>query len=804
MGTDVDGPARARVARVRRPWSPVAVATAVAAALLLGPTAAPAHAQTQAQAQAQAQVQAQTPDVEQSLRVNRADLSAFPAVNLTITPPRDRSGSALDAAQLTLTELGRRRAVELVPLQAEELSVAIVLDVSVDGDALQQVKGAAIELILRLPDGAKTLLLAGDGSPIGRAEATSDRQANLDELRTLQAGIGAPLTEGILPALERLVPDGADRPTVVLISPAAVEVSDQAAAEAASQALAQARAGLYIITGHGGPTDEPIAALAAATGGRALFTEGPGQDALISAVDRLLAELTSQYRVSFSSAAIRPVPVTLALGAVADTATTPVSMTVDLAQPVPAPSPSSTPSSVPGPGASSVPDGSKATPVTAADDGSNGVVIGVVVAVAVALLGAALLFLARRRRTPSTAAAPPDAAPPDTWDERPPVMRSPAGHPEPVGSSVPGEPARPRPTPASPSSTAAPVKAATPPPPPARVPARPPAGSDAGAGAAAVADAALRHLSARMASLPAGLPLDGLVRREATASCAVDRTAVALWQVLRMRAHGDGGGGSAKVTDREVALVEATAMASLTAAAGLARTGADGGRGGSGLDDEVLARAATALGSPISLHAVEWPGIDGSAEPSRRAAHVHDAVYRAGHGSPNRGILARLAMGLSIVDSGLAAGVAVDSSAHVLAHRARYLELVGSPDRAPLIDLMLEALAVRSEQTMVVVDRLVELRDQFRVVVEADGVPHGAALVDWVVANPIFGDTFVADTLHVDAAAAAELLAWLDQSGMVRRIEVTGLGEVYRVAPAVLGLLDEKLHESLQAGASRG
>jgi len=308
--------------------------------------------------------------------------------------------------------------------------------------------------------------------------------------------------------------------------------------------------------------------------------------------------------------------------------------------------------------------------------------------------------------------------------------------------------------------------------------------------AAEAADRALRQLSARMASLPAGLPLDGLVRREATASCAVDRTAVALWQVLRARARGhhhvEGGRPD---PNPEVALVEATAMASLAAAAHVA----DGG-----LDDDVMARAALSLGSSIPLHEISWPELDGAAEPARCAALVHDAVYRAGHGSPNRGILARLAMGLSIVDSGLAAGIVVDSSAHLLAHRSTYLERLGPQDRSGLRRLMLEALSSRSQQTIAVVDQLVDLRDEFRLVVEQDEVPHGSVLVDWVVANPIFGDTFVAETLHIDDAAAAELLAWLDRSGIVRRIEVSELGEVYRVAPSVLQVLDERLQASLQ------
>ncbi|MEJ7584981.1 MAG: hypothetical protein WKF43_13090 [Acidimicrobiales bacterium] len=256
--------------------------------------------------------------------------------------------------------------------------------------------------------------------------------------------------------------------------------------------------------------------------------------------------------------------------------------------------------------------------------------------------------------------------------------------------------------------------------------------------------------------------------------------------------------------NREVALVEATAMATLAAAASLADTRLDDtGLDDTGLDDEVLAGAARALGSPIPLHAVAWPDIDGAAEPSRRAALVHDAVYRAGHGSPNRGVLARLAMGLSIVDSGLAAGIVVDSSAHVRAHRTEYLEVLGAADRSRLRSLMLEALAQRSQRTVVVVDRLVDLRDQFRRAVDRDGVPEGGALVDWVVANPIFGDTFVAETLHIDDAAAAALLDWLDQSGIVRRIEVSRLGEVYRVAPSVLEVLDEDLSASLRAPSLR-
>ncbi|MEJ7584980.1 MAG: hypothetical protein WKF43_13085 [Acidimicrobiales bacterium] len=233
MGTDVDLAAHPMRSPHRAPhgrwWAPALLVMPVL--LLMTSTSS-------------AQVQAQADEVEEVLRVNRVDVSAFPDVELIIHP-RNRSLLGLEVDQVTLTELGRRRPVALEALPGSALNVGVVIDVSTGGEALREVKGAAIELLLSLPDGARSLLLTGDGRPVAGTEATSDLTANLEALRSLDAGTGAPVAEAIVPALDRLRPAGASRTTVVLVSAEPVSGFDETMVRTASSALARDRRPLH-------------------------------------------------------------------------------------------------------------------------------------------------------------------------------------------------------------------------------------------------------------------------------------------------------------------------------------------------------------------------------------------------------------------------------------------------------------------------------------------------------------------------------------------------------------------------------
>ncbi len=661
------------------------------------------------------------------LRVNRIDVRRSPAIDLVVTPPRELSLLTLQAADLTVSEAGQQRPAQVTRLPDADLDIAIVVNLAGGTADVRATRGAALELLRRLPIASRTTVVATGGSA-APAALTADKSATIDELALLREG-SRPLSDAVRQAGGTVLAGGRPRPTVVVVSGAAV-ADPVGLSGAVAQGPKWRRPALYLATAGSAAVTDP----SPFNGGMPVTVARASQ--LIGATDQINTELSSQYLVSFRSGRSSP-NVTVAVARAGVAAQTTVALPAGA-------SPGSGPASARGRPPVPLPRGGSTLPTRT------------LALVAVALLVAgALLVMVRGRRRPDRSVRPAPA-------------------PGPPVAAVPASPAD---TTAGVAAVGAVATTATPPP---RVDDRTTASVRAG-------DKGLEQLAARLASLPDGFPLDALVVREvvgnATAAGSTLTVAGAFRDLNSLSAEMNGSAWVPLWVEAMWSGFEQARGHGLSAAL-LAHVGDEVGSasadGGEVQPPEGLA---------ARLAAIDASG----RSPALRAALAYQAVASDWPDPESAELLARFSIVFSLAGDGALHQPVLDVSEHLGPPRGGAHDgnaeaaggRVGSEEAAlvPVLDAISAASALAVER----VSSLEALRRKWHANSAAER--HRARdVVDAILANPIVTVAGLVRQLHMSPSTAEAHIAAFEACRLLRPIGLSSRTP-YWVAPAALAIV---------------
>lgn len=232
------------------------------------------------------------------LLVSSEEVSGSGRVDLVVAPPRLLSGQEFPTRAFRVSQQGADLPIEVSPLLAGDLEVVLVLDGTLPEEATSSAEGAAVELALALPEQARIGVVSSAGRARLLGPLSTDDAATLAAIRQLAPAEGRATYDAVELALTLLSSNEGVRRTIVVLSGG----SDTASAvtpDYLSQQLVATDTAVYPITI--GVGDEPVDAglvdLPSAADGRALAASSPG--AILGPYDDVVAELLSQYRLSF-------------------------------------------------------------------------------------------------------------------------------------------------------------------------------------------------------------------------------------------------------------------------------------------------------------------------------------------------------------------------------------------------------------------------------------------------------------------------------------------------------------------------
>lgn len=274
----------------QRATRPVRRATTPLVALLVGLVALVGWAVPGAAQQA-------GPDIE----VTGSDLSAFPTVRLTVALAPSVASGDLGPDDVQVAENGTPVDAQVTPLSDETVSVLLAIDTSgsIRGDALDQAKVAALELLDVLPDTASVGVIGFGSDAEVVSEPTTDRDETSAAIVGLEAQGGTALYDAAVLAAERSLAADADRHAILLLSDGA-DSESEADLDAAAAVLAEGIDNFYVVSLQTAETDdEALGELADAAGGRVVAAQDP--DALADTYVDLGQRIVNQYELVFTS-----------------------------------------------------------------------------------------------------------------------------------------------------------------------------------------------------------------------------------------------------------------------------------------------------------------------------------------------------------------------------------------------------------------------------------------------------------------------------------------------------------------------
>ena len=259
-----------------------ALVTVLAALVVLGPGAATA-----------------TADEALSLEVEAG--STYPYVSLLVTVPGAIAATALDPANVVVSEAGQPRSATLTPIAGDRVEVVIVIDTSgsMAGAPIDAARQAAASFVDRVPAGARVGVV-GFGATASVAIALSaDRGAVKTAIAGLQAGGETALYDGVLLALDQIPLAGSLRRQLVVLSDGADTASVASLAEVTAR-LATSGVRLDAVVLATGQGDES-ALQQMSQSGRGTFARAVEAASLATIYDELGRSVANQYRIAFTA-----------------------------------------------------------------------------------------------------------------------------------------------------------------------------------------------------------------------------------------------------------------------------------------------------------------------------------------------------------------------------------------------------------------------------------------------------------------------------------------------------------------------
>ncbi len=256
-----------------------------------------------------------------ALVAQKADTSAFPTVALTVTLPLDMLIGGAAEPRFEITENGERRdVIAATPLAATRAPMDVVLLIDTSGSMwgapLQDVKRAAMVFVGALAEGDEVAVVSFDTNVEMVSGFTADTEALGAAIERLEASGNTALYDGVVSAAGMLAArEGRDR-VLILLCDGEENASGNTLSDAVSR-LRESGAPMYAIGLETPEMDrEVLATLATQSGGRLMTVADSGE------LERLYAdiarELTTQYEVSYTSAAPNTVDLDIEVAATVD------------------------------------------------------------------------------------------------------------------------------------------------------------------------------------------------------------------------------------------------------------------------------------------------------------------------------------------------------------------------------------------------------------------------------------------------------------------------------------------------------
>jgi hypothetical protein len=227
------------------------------------------------------------------LQVIAVHTASAPDVSMVVAPPAEQpDNSAVESCAVTID--AESVACTVTPMASNSLSVALVIDTASDLTAqeLAAVQSGAAEFLLRLPDGAHTMVVAAGGEPQVVAPLSADRAEALSAISALRAGGSRATSAATRLAAESLQSD-APGPRVIVVYAGGPDENGPSVVQL-SEAVLQADAVVNVIPA-GAESIWP--SVVDRTGGVVLPPTGAAD--LAQSYGRLATMLTGQYLVSF-------------------------------------------------------------------------------------------------------------------------------------------------------------------------------------------------------------------------------------------------------------------------------------------------------------------------------------------------------------------------------------------------------------------------------------------------------------------------------------------------------------------------
>jgi hypothetical protein len=242
------------------------------------------------------------------LRIDRVDVAGHPDVRVTVSAPASGGDDSF-----AIVEDGEDRAFTVEDASSADLQVVLLLDVtgSMGGGALDAAKDAAIAFLEGLPDEANVAVVSYDTDAEVVSGFDGTRDEHVTAIEALEAAGETAMYDAVVTALDVFpATEDATRALVLL-----TDGEDNASVTELDTVIDRLSSSGVLLRGVEYQTayseTAGIRAMAEATGGDVVEADDPG--ALVGVYERLAAELTNRYTLSYGSKAAGTVELTVEL-----------------------------------------------------------------------------------------------------------------------------------------------------------------------------------------------------------------------------------------------------------------------------------------------------------------------------------------------------------------------------------------------------------------------------------------------------------------------------------------------------------
>jgi hypothetical protein len=228
-------------------------------------------------------------------RVIAVHTASAPRVSMVLAVPAAQPDMGLAPEALSVTVNGRPVTTTVTPMASRSLSVALVVDTASDmtAEALEAVQSGATEFLLRLPEGARTMVVASGGDPRVVAPLSPEPADALSAVSALRPAGTRSTTAGTLLAAQELAMAPAGPRAIIVYTHGSDERGPSV--EQLSQAVAQAEVVINVVQTGG---DDLWSQVVGRTGGAVLRT---ATAQVVQSYGRLATALGEQYLVAFQA-----------------------------------------------------------------------------------------------------------------------------------------------------------------------------------------------------------------------------------------------------------------------------------------------------------------------------------------------------------------------------------------------------------------------------------------------------------------------------------------------------------------------